>query len=453
MWYLFYNLALIVASPGILAILLAKKRCRRGIPQRLGLYSNSSAEPELTQPVIWVHAVSLGEVVAAVPLVRMLHTRHADHRIIVTTVTETGREAVEQRLAGIAEHRYVPLDFPWVVSSVVRSWKPVLFLCVETELWPNLLKTLSRRGVPVLLVNGRLSSESYRGYRLIRPLMTQLLACVTYCLMQSKRDAERIVDLGAPADRVVCTGNIKFDQPLPHCETPGADALRNILMADGEDLVVAGSTHPGEEEQVLACYQVLVREFPALVLLLAPRHIERAVQVEAAVKAQGFAVLRRSVLPSVVPAKGPRVIILDSRGELASVYRHAVAAFVGGTLVPIGGHNLLEPAIWGKPVFFGPHTDHCADTAELLIRAGGGRQANDGSELAECISAVLHDRAALQRMGLAAQQVVVENRGALDRTMEFVTRQLGAPVSSTSHKVNPVHVKYVAGRASINEER
>jgi len=431
MWYFLYNLALIVASPAILMILLAKKRCRRGMPQRLGFYPHESSR----QPVIWVHAVSLGEVTAAVPLVRTLHTRHPDYRLIVTTVTETGREAVEQRLAGVAEHRYVPLDFPCVVSRVVQRLQPALFICVETELWPNLLRRLSLHGVPIVLVNGRLSSRSYRGYRFIRPLMKQMLACVTSCLMQSPRDAERITNLGAPADRVVCTGNIKFDQPVPHIEQTGANALRNVLLTDNEDLFVAGSTHPGEEEQLLDCYQSLVQQFPNLVLLLAPRHIERAAQVEAAVTARGFAAVRRSLLATGgARPKGPRVLILDTRGELATVYRYAVAAFVGGTFVPIGGHNLLEPAIWCKPVFFGPYTDHCAEIADLLLRAGGGRRATDGIDLAAHVAAALQDRSALERIGHAAQQVVLDNRGALDRTMDVVSRLLDAPSSATSQE-------------------
>ena len=432
MWYILYNLALIVASPAILIILLAKQRCRRGLPQRVGWLTHESSD----QPVIWVHAVSLGEVTAAVPLVRMLHVQHPGHRLIVTTVTETGREAVEQRLAGVAEHRYAPLDFAWVVSSMVERLRPALFICVETELWPNLLRVLSRRGVPVVLVNGRLSSRSYRGYRLIRPLMKQMLAAVA-CLMQSSRDAERITNLGAPADRVVCTGNIKFDQPVPEIDQMGSDAVRNLLLTDGEELFVAGSTHPGEEEQLLDCYRRLLQEFPHLVLLFAPRHIERADQVEAAVTARGFAAVRRSVRVSASTAvKGPRVVILDTRGELANVYRYAVVTFVGGTLVPIGGHNLLEPAIWRKPVFFGPYTDHCAEIADLLLLAEGGRRATDGAELAVHIGAVLRDRSALERMGHAAEQVVIDNRGALERTVRVITHLLRAGASNAKHEPN-----------------
>src|SRR5438034_6291099 len=236
MWYLLYNVLLILALPFILLILLAKKRCRPGLAQRLGwsgglfgLFRSSGLfgwlglkklekldkpnKPD--NPVLWVHAVSLGEVVAAVPLVRLLHGRYPEYRLVVSTVTDTGREAVEQRLAGVAEHCYAPLDFPWVVSRVVARLNPTAFLFVETELWPNLLRALSRRGVPSILVNGRLSSQSFKGYGLVRPFISRVLETVTFCMMQSERDAERMVALGAAPTRVLRTGNIKFDQPVP----------------------------------------------------------------------------------------------------------------------------------------------------------------------------------------------------------------------------------------------
>src|SRR5438093_11676893 len=409
MWYLLYNVLLILASPFILLILLAKKRCRPGLAERLGLFglsglfrlfgqnrSNRLNRPD--EPVIWIHAVSLGEVVAAVPLVRLLHGRYPEYRLVVSTVTDTGREAVEQRLAGVAEHCYAPLDFPWVVSRVVARLYPTAFRFVETELWPNLLRALSRRGVPSILVNGRLSSQSFKGYGLVRPFIRRVLETVTFCLMQSERDAERIVALGAAPTRVLRTGNIKFDQPVPG-RTGQQDGLSRgeINLAEHEELIVAGSTHPGEEEQLLACYQTLLREFPSLVLLLAPRHIERAAAIEAVVKSKGLAAVRRSAFRELGVTSSqhgaPRVVILDTRGELAAVYQHAVLAFVGGTLIPVGGHNLLEPALWGKPVFFGPHTDHCAEVAELLIRAGGAVRVGDGVELAAKMAGLLRDRA------------------------------------------------------------
>ncbi|TAJ08953.1 MAG: 3-deoxy-D-manno-octulosonic acid transferase [Nitrospirae bacterium] len=432
MWYFLYNGLLLLASPVILAMLLAKPRCRRGLPQRLGLVLPGGVSAG--RPLLWVHAVSLGEAVAVAPLVKAFHARYPAYRIIVSTVTETGREAVEQRLAGVADHCYAPLDFPWVVAKMVRHLNPSLFLFVETELWPNLLRQLGRSGIPAVLVNGRLSSRSFGRYRLIRSFLRQVLGAVTACLMQSDRDAERMVALGARPDRVMRIGNIKFDQPLPgEINGPGAISRAVLGLAEGEELIVAGSTHPGEEEELLTAYQTLVREFSKLVLVLAPRHIERAAEVEAAVKGIGLTALRRSLLraSAVTPSlSGPRVLILDTRGELALVYREAVLAYVGGTLVPVGGHNLLEPAVWAKPVFFGPFTDHCAEIATQLSRAEGMVPARNGTELAKAMAQLLRRRADLQKVGLAAQQVVNENRGALRRSLDHIGKVLDTGIGT-----------------------
>ena len=429
MWYLVYNFLLLLAAPIIPVVLLSKKRCRRGMFQRLGLSAGGPAiQPESPRKLLWVHAVSLGEVLAIVPLVREIHHRYPEWRLVVSTVTETGREAVEQRLAGVAEHLYAPLDFPWAVSRVVHRLNPVAFLFVETELWPNLLRTLARQRVTTVMVNGRISSRSFSRYALVKPFMRRVLAHVSLCLMQSDRDAQRIIALGASPGRVVTTGNIKFDQPLP--KSPGrSDLLRETIGVDErEDLLVAGSTHPGEEEQVLECYRRLRAEFPSLVLLMAPRHIERVEQVEATVKQFGLTALRRTGLAprSGTPSSGTggRVIILDTRGELATCYRHACVTFVGGTLVEIGGHNLLEPAAWGRPVFFGPFTDHCAEVADLLVRAGGGIRVRDPEMFYTELRRYLLDRDALERVGQMARRVVEDNRGAAERAMAHIGKLL-----------------------------
>lgn len=422
MWYLAYNLLLLAASPVILLVLLAKKRCRRGLLQRLGL---KLPAPAAGRPVLWVHAVSLGEAVAVAPLVTALARRYPAFRIVVSTVTDTGREAVEQRLAGVAEHCYAPLDFPWTVSGFVGRLQPRLFLFVETELWPNLLRSLDRRGVPAVLVNGRLSSRSFGRYRLIRPFLAQVLAQVTACLMQSARDAERMVALGASPDRVLRVGNIKFDQPLPAAAGQHGASRHALGLSDQEELLVAGSTHPGEEEEILLAYRKLAEDFPQLVLVMAPRHIERAEAAAETARAFGFTVWRRTMAGAGrPPAQGARVIILDSRGELAALYGEATLAYVGGTLVPVGGHNLLEPAAWGKPVFFGPQTDHCAEIAAKLSEAGGGIRVTDGADLAVQMARLLHDRSTARAVGAAARSVLEDNRGALQRSLEEISRIL-----------------------------
>ncbi|MFY4729897.1 3-deoxy-D-manno-octulosonic acid transferase [Nitrospira sp. BLG_2] len=419
MWKLLYNIGLLFATPVIVGVLLAKPRCRPGFFQRMGRQRRSSDGGGTLQPLIWVHAVSLGEVVAAAPLVKALHERHPEFRYIVTTVTETGREAVEQRLGGIAEHRYAPLDFPWAVAGVVRRLRPMLYVFVETEIWPNLLWTLRDQDVPSVLVNGRLSSRSFRRQDLpvIRSFYRSVLQTLTLCLMQSQRDGDRLVALGADSARVHVTGNIKFDQPLPSVRS---DELfrRSVGIDEHEQLILAGSTHPGEEELLVSAYRRIVKTHPSAVLMLAPRHIERADRVEATLREAEFVVQRRSRIRE--KQSGPRVIILDTRGELSRAYREAVVAFVGGTLVPVGGHNLLEPAVWGTPVLFGPHTDHCAEVATLLSEAGGGRRVAGVEDLVATLEEWLGQPEIRYRVGQSARQAVLDNQGALTRSLELI---------------------------------
>ena len=447
MWYLFYNVLLVIASPVILAILLAKPRCRQGLRQRFG-FSAPPINPD-ARPLVWMHAVSLGEVVAITPLVKELHLRHPDHRFVVSTATETGRDAVEQRLAGIAEHLYAPLDFPWSVSRTVAQLRPALYIFIETELWPNLLRHLSGLNVPTIMVNGRLSSSSYarQQWGPVRSFYGSMLRSLRLCLMQSDRDAERIISLGADPQSVHRTGNIKFDQPLP--TAPERKVTRSSLgIAEEALLIIAGSTHPGEEEMLVDAYRAIVKRYPTAQMLLAPRHIERAEAVEAMIRDRGLTVRRRSTWDQGAGSTGAgaQVVILDTRGELAMVYQEATVAFVGGTLIPIGGHNLLEPAFWAKPVLFGPYTDHCVEIADLLVQAGGGRRVSTREDLTQQLLQLFDRREERVRMGQAAQSVIRENQGALRETIEAIDRVLASarPNRSSSFSQNPFPL--MAGR-------
>ena len=444
MWNLFYNVLLLLASPVILALLLAKPRCRRGLPQRFGFTTPNIAPDQ--RPLIWVHAVSLGEVVAITPLVRELHRRHPDHRFAVSTATETGRDAVEQRLAGIAEHLYAPLDFPWAVSRTIDRLRPALYVFIETELWPNLLRQLARRGVPAIMVNGRLSTKSYARQRRppVRWLYASMLRSLRLCLMQSDRDAERIISLGADPRSVHRTGNIKFDQPMPTSSERTVTRVE-LGLAPEAPLLVAGSTHAVEEEMLVDAYRAALARHPSAQVLLAPRHIERADAVEAMVRGRGLTVRRRSKVSH--PAESRiQVVILDSRGELASVYREATVAFVGGTLVPIGGHNLLEPAFWAKPVLFGPFTDHCVEIANLLVQADGGRRVTTAEELTAQLVRLFDHREDCIRMGRAAQSMVQQNQGALQATVDAIDRQLASVGDKRSASCSPDSFPLMAGR-------
>jgi 3-deoxy-D-manno-octulosonic-acid transferase len=265
--------------------------------------------------------------------------------------------------------------------------------------------------------------------------------------MQSDRDVDRIIALGAEASRVRRTGNIKFDQPIP-AVTGAAMTRASLGLQEKEQLLVAGSTHPGEEETLVECYRTLVAQCPSAVLLLAPRHIERAESVEAMIRARGLAVQRRSTIGQGMAPRltGPRVVVLDSRGELASIYREAVVAFVGGTLVPIGGHNLLEPAQWAKPVLFGPYTDHCAEIADLLVHAGGGHRVLQADDLTRQVVALFSDHKERERMGQLARQVVEQNQGALQQTLEAIDKLLTPQQGSSGSALADRSLPLMAGR-------
>jgi 3-deoxy-D-manno-octulosonic-acid transferase len=431
MYYVMYNVLLLLFSPVILGLLLTKKRCQRGIQSRLLGFIPGELR-HLQKPVIWVHAVSLGEVTAIVPLLLAIQKRYPQWPLMVSTVTETGREVVLDRLKGVAVHCYAPLDFWWSVNRFVRVLKPHLFILVESEFWPNLLNSLHRHQVPVCLVNGRISSQSFARYTWIQGMMKRVLNCIDVSLMQSEVDAKRLSQLGAMPGTVHVTGNMKFDQALMQDNPIGAAAvptLRSSLKIQAaEMLIVAGSTHPHEEEYLLETYKAVVRRHPQVVLLLAPRHIERASKLEQVIRDYGFSCIRRSrtgeSLEDPVQGHGPRVILLDTRGELPYFYREGYLTFVGGTLVPVGGHNLIEPAQWGKPVLFGPYVDHCRDTARLLLQANGGIQVQDQHELEAQILYLIAHSAEVEDRGRRAFEVVQTHRGVIDRNLKWIDRLL-----------------------------
>ena len=426
MWYGIYNVLLILGFPFILCALLLKKRCRSGLLQRIGWVVPQGWG--FQEKVLWIHAVSLGEVSAIVPFVTTLHQRHPAIKIIVSTITETGREAVRQRLAGIATHCFLPLDYPWIVNRFITSLNPIGFVVVETELWPNLLRALSRRAIPSVIINGRLSSRSFSRYQWIRPFMRQILSTVSLGLLQSGRDERRFVELGASPDRMHRTGNMKFDLTMNGGSVSHPSLERSAFgVSEDERLIVAGSTHPSEEEILLNSYRDLIGSFPNVVLMLAPRHIERSDVLVRTIKAFGFPVLRRSLLLDEIPQEvtGPRIILLDTRGELAQVYGLAFMVFVGGTLVPVGGHNLLEPPAWGKPVCFGPYTDHCQEVAELLIESGGGLRVRNRQELTETFMKGMQNQDWVAHIGLSARKVIDDNQGVVERNVDLVERVVG----------------------------
>lgn len=432
-WYTLYSFLLTLGMPVILLLLLAKKRSRAGLLERFGVFSRNVGVAHGGNPVLWIHAVSMGEVMAIVPLVFRIKKAYPDSKVFVSTITDTGRDVVLDKLQGVAEHLYFPLDYVAVVNRVLNRIHPHVFMFVDTELWPNLLRTLQRRRIPTMLINGRLSSRSFGGYMKIRPFMKHVTQSISLCAMQSKRDVERMRALGADVERVVMTGSIKCDQDVP---TPNMQIQTSlgafVRSAVGEELLVAASTHQGEEEALLTVYQRLLDQFPSLVLLLAPRHLDRVSAVEALIRSHGFVPIRktRTSEDGRNADVSKRVLILDTHGELAAMFQFATIVWVGGSWVPVGGHNLLEPAQWGKPVLFGPYMDHVSEMAEMMVASGGGIQISSLEEMTQKMAALLRDKEKCEQVGNAARQVVKDNQGALDRTMSVLHSLLG---SATHH--------------------
>ena len=415
-----YALYSAMLGMGLLAYLPAflVRRRRAGYRRNLGQRLGRLGEGLPPEPRCWVHAVSVGESAAAVPLVEGIRRRWPELGIVVSTITPTGARIVGERLAGTAVHRYFPIDLPGPVRRALDAARPRFFIAIETELWPNFLRALARRRIPAMIANGRISDRSFRRYRWVRGLMRRVLADVSVFAMQTDEDARRIIALGAPPSRVVVTGNLKSDL-LP--EAAGDDPAgwrARLHLGAGARLWVAGSTHRGEETVVLDAFLRARTRCPELALLLAPRHPERAGEVEALIRERGLLAARRSRLPA--DGAPGAVIILDTVGELAALYALAEIVFVGGSLVPIGGHNVLEPAMRGKPVLVGPHMSNFREGAELLQRSGGGLVVKDAPELERELARLLEDRDLARRMGEAAREAFAGRQGAVSATLDLV---------------------------------
>lgn len=425
--YTFYTAIALVGLVTLWLPVALVRRLTRGVPlnARARLGREAPANPDRASG--WVHAVSVGEAIAAAPLVEALRRLHPELPLVMTTVTSTGAQIVRDRFAGLATHRFFPLDFPSVARRAVAAINPAFLICMETELWPNVLRTLATRGVPVMIANGRISDRSFRRYRLIRGFMTSVLADVRVFAMQSDEDARRIIALGAHPEHVVVTGNIKVDAPVAD-PAGSVDLWRRLLgLAPGQRVWVAGSTHAGEEAAVLDAHRAALVEFPELVLVIAPRHPERTREVLALVDRRGWPSVRRSELPAAVTSTAvpvPPVVILDTVGELAMLYALADVVFVGGSLVPMGGHNVLEAAQRRKPVLIGPHTGNFRESVGLLESAGAALVVRDASDLSRELRRLLADPDLRLKLGDAGYEAVAARHGAVRETLDLVDRYL-----------------------------
>ena len=367
---------------------------------------------------LWLHAVSVGEVNAAAPLLAALRQRHPASVFLVTTTTPTGSARVRALWGDTVRHAYLPYDLPGAVRHFLDHYRPLLAVVLETEIWPNLYAELGRRGIPLAIVNARLSEKSLRGYRPFRPLLSAALADVDCVAAQTQDDAERYRKIGADPKSLTVTGNLKYDfEPPAGLEQQGALWRRSW---GPRPVWIAASTHPEEEAVVLTAHRDLRRRFPEALLLWAPRHPERFDAVANESERAGFRTARRS--REGLPTTDAAVFVIDTLGELQAFYAAADVAFVGGSLQPIGGHNLLEPAALGVPALVGPHTGNFGEITELLLQAGAVRRIQDAASLSAAISAWWLDSSEAVRCGAAGRTRIASERGALARTLALLDR-------------------------------
>lgn len=408
------SLFLLGLAPSVLTQMVLRGKYRRDIAERFG----GVAPWEGPATPVWLHAVSVGEAMAAAPLARLLVSRHPEVPLIASTTTETGRAVAEQRIAA-ARFVFFPLDFRWAAARALTRLRPRLVLLTETELWPNFLAACAAQRIPVVLINGRISPRSFPRYRLVRRWFGRVLQDVRLFCMQSAADADRILALGAPAERVTVTGNLKYDLPALE-QAVDVPAIRAGLgLPPRCRLVIAGSIHRGEDGPVIEAFRSAAASRRDLCLLVAPRHPERLEEVERLVAKAGVPCVRRSRLPAE-SARAGGVILLDTMGELARLYAAASVVFVGGSLIPHGGQNILEPAAYGRPILHGPHMGNFAEMRDRFREADAALQVADGPALAEGLQVLLDDAARAERMGQAGRAIVEAQRGATRRTADLV---------------------------------
>lgn len=400
----------------VLRLLLRSLRApdyRRRIGERFGRF----AAPKLRN-CIWIHAVSVGETVAAEPVVRELQKRYPQRDIVVTTMTPTGSERVRALFGDTVFHVYAPYDIPWAIRRFLRRVRPSLLLILETELWPNTLDQCRRRGIPAILINARLSARSAIGYQNLSMLSRPMLQDLSAVVAQTQADANRFQTLGLAPERLRVSGSIKFDITLDAALQAQAQRERGAWGA-GRPVWIGASTHAGEDEILLEVHRQLLAQYPALLLVLVPRHPERFNAVAELVERRGFSLARRS--QTGVPAAGTQVLVCDTMGELLLLYGIADIAFVGGSLVERGGHNMLEAAAWARPIVTGSSDFNFLAISDKLQQAGALVKVASPTGLAEQLRRWLDDEDARQRAGQAAVNVVSGNRGALQKLFAALT--------------------------------
>lgn len=436
-YQLFTSLAILVLAP-----YYAIRGWRRGEPwqtlrERLGRVPGSVIHACAKGGAIWIHAVSVGEVLAAQPIVTELKQQYAERPVFVSTTTETGQRLARERLTSASGVFYFPLDSSGAVRRALRGIRPAIVIVMETEIWPNFLREAYEAGVPVVFANARISKRSFARYRrwkfLLEDFFTEALHYASLFLTQTQEDAARLTEMGAPEERIFVTGNLKYDASPPGLGLFGSWLAEQIKTQERWPVVVAGSVVSGEEEAVLAAYDAVQRQWRRALMILAPRKPDRFDESSRLAVEAGWNVVRRSRLDLAKSLdENTDVLVLDSIGELAAIYSLADAAFVGGSLISSGGHNILEPAWFGKPPVFGRSMENFSEMAEQFLAANAGVQVSNGPQLGKVWVQLIENDTLRERMGQSARELSSRNAGATARTMAHIRKILDARQGSTA---------------------
>lgn len=425
-----YNFILLVAAVFLVPYyglkMIVTGKYRKSIGSKFGMISPEIVADMKGTPRIWVHAVSVGEVTAAAPIITALRDMLPDACIVLSTSTETGQDMARRMVSGVTSYIYYPLDIPWVVRNVINVVKPDIFIPVETELWPNFLRICRGKDIGIVMANGRISPRSYERYSRTRFFWRNVLMLIDAAGMISPVDADRIRVIGLEPSKITVMGNAKYDGLAARTdEMLHRDIAERLAMPEGSRVFVAGSTHEGEEKVVLDVYGKLLETYPDCLLIIVPRHIERRDDVLSLVKSAGFSnCITMKEINGGKQRTTERVVIIDVIGELFKIYSLATVVFCGGSLVPRGGQNILEAAAWGKVILYGPSMEDFSDEQRILETAGAGITVRNETELLHAITRLLEKPDELASKGEAGKAVVMANRGASRRYAELIVSRL-----------------------------
>lgn len=414
-----YDIIFAILHLFYLPFFIFRRKFHKGFLCRLGFLPKDLVAKLAGNKHIWIHAVSVGEVLVASKLIDVLKKHWPEERIVISTVTPTGNKIAQSLASDKISVMYFPLDFSFIVKRIINQIRPTVFITAENEIWPNIISYLHAKNVPIIVINGRISKRSFLGYKKIRFLLKSTLKKVALFCMQTVEDGERIIYLGAPKEKVKVAGNLKFDEKFPeYSYEPSCLGLK-----DEDALFIAGSTHYNEEEIILRVYRDAIKIHPRLKLMIAPRHPERSDYIAGLISSNNFKVIKFSSIKNHkinLSAYANYVFLVDTIGDLKSLYNLATIVFVGGSLVNKGGHNIIEPAYFSKPIVFGEYMSNFQDMADLFLRKDSAIQVKNEQELSTTIRMLLGNKIKRQQLGLNARIIVDENKGVTERTIDLI---------------------------------